>query len=144
MIALDSNLLIYAHRSDTPEHDSARRAIERAANSGRGWGSPLPCLAELWAVVTHPHAVGGPSSGSRASGFIAALVAAGCRIWSPGEGFWPRLAELATERGISGPRIFDLQIGLIAADHGAHEIWTHDRHFAAPPGLKRVDPLGSA
>ena len=37
MIALDTNLLVYAHRSATPEHKNAGAAIERAAASS-GWG----------------------------------------------------------------------------------------------------------
>ncbi|MEJ2086676.1 MAG: PIN domain-containing protein, partial [Acidobacteriota bacterium] len=142
-IALDSNLLIYAHRSDTSEHEPARKAIERAANSGRGWGTPLPCLSEFGAIVTHPRAEGGPSRPEQACSFIDALVVAGCRIWSPGEGFWTRLAELAVERDIGGPRIFDLQIGLIAADQGVREIWTHDRNFVAPSRIQTHDPLVS-
>jgi predicted nucleic acid-binding protein len=33
VIALDTNLLVYAHRSGTPKHRAARAAIERAAAS---------------------------------------------------------------------------------------------------------------
>ena len=141
MIALDTNLLVYAHRSGVAEHLPAQRAIERAANSERGWGISLPVLTEFWAVVTHPLATARPSSADEAARFVEALTDSGCRVWSPGEGFWLRLARLAVELGISGPRIFDLQIGLIASDQGASEIWTHDRGFAVPPGLRRFDPL---
>ena len=61
MIALDTNLLIYAHRATMPEHSAARRAIERAVIHPQGWGIPLPCLAEFWSVVTHPAATGTPA-----------------------------------------------------------------------------------
>jgi predicted nucleic acid-binding protein len=43
--------------------------------------------------------------------------------------------------GIRGPRIFDLQIGMIALENGARELWTHDAGFVAVPGLKVRDPL---
>jgi hypothetical protein len=57
MIAIDTNLLIYAHRGGVPEHREARAAIEQAANSGRGWGiaSPSGCLSR-----TRRHAFGAP------------------------------------------------------------------------------------
>ena len=142
MIAIDTNLLIYAHRASLPEHRPAQRAIERASRDPRGWGIALPSLAEFWSVVTHPDSRGGPSTAKQATAFLRALISeAGAMLWMPGEGFWERLAELAGALGIQGPRIFDLQIGLTAFDNGAIEIWTHDRGFMAFPGLRVHDPL---
>jgi len=141
MIALDTNLLIYAHRAALPEHRAARRAIERASRDARGWGIPLPCVVEFWGVVTHPGCLGGPSTGAQASGFVRALVDAGAAVWGPGEEFWARLMQLAAGLGIQGRRIFDLQIALAAFDPGATEIWTHDRQFTAFPSLRVHDPL---
>ncbi len=141
MIALDTNLLVYAHRSRTPEHERAIRAMTRAAISERGWGIALPCLAEFWAVVTHPDSVGRPSRAEEVQSFIAQLTAAGMAIWLPQSGFDTRLMESARKMKIAGARIFDLQIGLIAVEEGAHELWTHDAGFQAPPGLKCRDPL---
>ena len=142
MIAIDTNLLIYAHRASLPEHRPAQRAIERASRDPRGWGIALPSLAEFWSVVTHPDSRGGPSTAKQATAFLRALISeAGAMLWMPGEGFWERLVELAGELGIQGPRIFDLQIGLTAFDNGAIEIWTHDRGFMAFPGLRVHDPL---
>ena len=51
MIAIDSNLLVYAHRTALPEHRRARRAIEKASRSPLGWGIAWPCIAEFWSVV---------------------------------------------------------------------------------------------
>jgi uncharacterized protein len=142
MIAIDTNLLVYAHRRGTPEHRSARSAIERAAAGRTGWGIALPSLSEFWSIVTHPDATGGPSSPEQASGFIQALVDdGGARIWQPGSRFGERLLQSATELKISGVRIFDLQIALIALENGAREIWTHDRNFVSIPGLGTADPL---
>jgi hypothetical protein len=42
VIAVDTNLLVYAHRAATREHRRARAAIALAAGSGAGWGiAPL-------------------------------------------------------------------------------------------------------
>jgi predicted nucleic acid-binding protein len=141
MIAIDTNLLIYAHRSGVPEHRPARRAIERAARDRRGWGIAQPSIAEFWSVVTHPSARGGASTAEQASEFLRALWRAHCRVWRPGDGFADRLLQVAGQLRVQGARIFDLQIGLTAFDGGAVEIWTHDSRFVAFPGLRVHDPL---
>ena len=142
MIAIDTNLLVYAHRGAVPEHQAARQALERASRDRRGWGTAASCVAEFWSVVTHPEAAGRPSEPDEARRFILALVEAGLALWSPGPGFGARLVQMAAELSITGPRIFDLQIALTAFDNGAVEIWSHDRSFASLPGLALHDPLG--
>ncbi len=48
---------------------------------------------------------------------------------------------MAADLGVTGVRVFDLQIGLCALDSGATELWTHDRGFVKIPGLAVHDPL---
>jgi toxin-antitoxin system PIN domain toxin len=144
VIAVDTNLLVYAHRARLPEHRAAREAIERAAGMGEGWGMAQPTVAEFWSVVTHPAAAGRPSTPAEATAFLRALVHdGGGHVWLPSPGFEDRLLDAAVAANVRGPRIFDLQIALLALEHGAREIWTHDRHFLAAPGLRVVDPLRS-
>lgn len=142
MIAIDTNLLIYAHRAGVPEHRAARGAIETAAAKPSGWGIALASVAEFWSVVTHPSAAGRPSTGAEAAAFLTSLVdQGGAAIWRGGAGFEDRLIRAAADLRLKGPRVFDLQIALMAREGGAREIWTHDASFIALPGLKRVFPL---
>lgn len=142
MIAIDTNLLVYAHRSATPEHRAARRAIERAAAHERSWGIAAASVSEFWAVVTHSAARGRPSGPAEASRFLRALIeSGGMAIWRPGEAFGERFVQLAEDLDVRGARIFDLQIGLTALDNGAFELWTHDQNFVRMPGLRLRDPL---
>jgi predicted nucleic acid-binding protein len=141
VIAIDTNLLVYAHRSGAREHARARRAVERASASDAGWGFAAATIAEFWAIVTHPASEGRPSTPVEAAGFLAALSEAGAQIWLPGPGFSERLTQAAADLGVSGPRIFDLQIALQAFDGGATEVWTHDARFVRMPGLRIHDPL---
>ena len=138
MIALDTNLLVYAHRSAVAEHRAARRAVARASASAAGWGVSLPVVGEFWSVVTHPAARGRPSTPDEARRFLAALEAAGARIWMPGTGFATRLAQVAVSLSVAGPRVFDLQIALAAFEGGATQLWTADRRFVSVPGLPVV------
>lgn len=62
-------------------------------------------------------------------------------VLGPGPSFATRLVRTAADLGVSGPRVFDLQIALCALDGGATELWTHDRAFVKVPGLALRDPL---
>lgn len=141
MIALDSNLLIYAHRGAADEHQAARTAIKRASGDARGWGIALPAVAEFWSVVTHPAAAGGPSTPRQAAAYFSELIEAGAKVFHPAERFEARLLRLAEDLQVGGPRIFDLQIALASFDGGATEIWTHDRNFLSFPRIRVHDPL---
>jgi hypothetical protein len=141
MIALDTNLLVYAHRSGLPENRPAQRAVEKARGNPKGWAIPAFCAAEFWAIVTHPSGLPRPSQAEEARAFLAELCAAGAKILYPRDGFMERLAQIAGGLKIQGPRIFDLQIALVSFEGGASEIWTHDRRFVSLPGLPARDPL---
>jgi predicted nucleic acid-binding protein len=142
VIAVDTNLLIYAHRAGCPEHTAARQAIEQAAGSPHGWCIPLPCLFEFWSVVTHPSCAGGPSSPATALDFIESLATTGgAQILEPGAHLGQRCLRIAASLSVIGPRVLDLQIGLLALEAGVTELWTHDAGFIALPGLKVGDPL---
>jgi toxin-antitoxin system PIN domain toxin len=141
MIALDTNLLIYAHRAATAEHRAARKAIEAALNTPGGCGIALPSVAEFFSIVTHPTASGRPSPPKTAADFLTSLRESGVEDLKPGAAFVARLAQMATDLGVKGARIFDVQIGLCALDGGATELWTHDSAFVKIPGLLIRDPL---
>ena len=142
MIAIDTNILIYAHRAGAALHSRARRAIGRAVDGDEGWGIPLPVMAEFWAQVTHPQYPDGPSPRDAAAQFLRNLVTqGGATVCRPGIGFGDRLLALAEDLGVSGHRVFDLQIALAASDAGAMRLWTHDAHFVKIPGMLIEDPL---
>jgi len=142
MLAIDTNLLIYAHRSATPEHRAAWAALESAANLPGRFAITLPSVAEFFGIVTHPTASGRPSSPGEAAAFLRALGEGGLAILGPGPGSAARLLQTADDLAISGPRGFDQQIALCALDGGASQLWTHDRAFVKVPGLALHDPLG--
>lgn len=140
MIAVDTNLLVYAHRARTPQHRAARRALERAATAPGGWGVAFSSVTEFLAVVTHPSDPR-PSTLSEAGRFLEGLVAAGCDLWRPGPHLVAAMLERAAALSVTGPRLFDLQIALTALEHGATELWTHDAAFVKVPRLRVYDPL---
>ena len=137
MIALDTNLLVYAHRSGLPEHHAAIRAIEKASRDPRGWGMALPCITEFWSVVTHPGSRGGGSPPSRARDFLRALIAeAGAEVWLSRHGSWERITKLAEDLGGQRPDI----IGRAPVDTGAIGCIVLLGHTVPLPTCIQIDP----
>jgi predicted nucleic acid-binding protein len=61
VIAIDTNILVYAHRRDSAFHAEAVAAMRRIAEGREAWALPWPCLHEFVAVVTHPRIYRPPS-----------------------------------------------------------------------------------
>jgi len=70
MIAVDSNILIYAHRTDTEQHQAAAARLRALAQGIQRWALPVFCVAEFLRVVTHPRIFNPPSNIARAAEFI--------------------------------------------------------------------------
>ena len=54
MIAVDTNILVYAHRADSEWHDRAALRLRELAEGRAPWAIPWPCIHEFLAIVTHP------------------------------------------------------------------------------------------
>ena len=140
MIAVDTNLLIYAHRTTTPEHAAALSAIEQLCSAAQ-CAVCLPSIGEFWSIVTNAQLAHPASTSGQAKEFLVNLFNAGVQLWLPTQKFEERLIGLAKELKVVAAHIFDLQIGLIALENGARELWTHDKNFTKIPGLRLHDPL---
>lgn len=66
MIAVDTNILVYAHREDSPFREIAFRRIAELAESPAIWAIPWPCLHEFIAISTHPRIDAPPTPRARA------------------------------------------------------------------------------
>jgi predicted nucleic acid-binding protein len=110
MIAIDTNILVYAHRTAAKEHRNAKRVIERALDDPRGCGVAVACIAEFWAVVTHPTSPR-PSTPAEAFDFISSLVdEAGVEVWPQTRELEVVFARTAFDLRVRGSRVFDLKL----------------------------------
>jgi hypothetical protein len=142
MIAVDTNLLVYAHREDSPWHAAALRALTGLAEGAAPWGIPWPCVHEFLAIVTHPRIYRPPSPLPLALKAIEAWSASPTlRLLGEGSDHWGRLAGLAVAAKVEGPMIHDARIVAICLSHGVRQFWTADRDFSRFPGLKTRNPL---
>ncbi len=62
MILPDVNVLVYAHRRDTPDHEAYRAWLESTLNGDAAYGMSDLVLSGFLRVVTHPRVFKQPSS----------------------------------------------------------------------------------
>jgi toxin-antitoxin system PIN domain toxin len=142
MIAVDSNVLIYAFRADMPEHPLAAAALARVAEAGKPWAIPWPCAHEFLGKVTNPRIFRKPASMDEAIGQIHAWAASPWFVFLPEAGdHLVHLADLARASQTAGARVHDAKIAAICLGHDVDELWTVDRDFRRFPGLRVVNPL---
>ena len=143
MIAVDTNLLIYAHREDSDFHTEAIAVLRDLAEGGVRWAIPWPCLHEFLAIATHPRIFSPPSPLPLALKAMAVwLESPGCEMIGEGPGYYDVLKRLVSKGKIAGPMVHDARIAAICAHHGVRELWTADRDFSRLASLKTRNPLG--
>jgi uncharacterized protein len=85
VIAVDTNILIYAHREELPAHRPALARLRRLAEGDARWGLPVFCLAEFVRVVTHPGVFHPPSTLTEAVAVLEGLLRSlSVEVLSPG------------------------------------------------------------
>jgi toxin-antitoxin system PIN domain toxin len=142
VIAVDTNLLVYAHREDSQWHAAATARIAELAEQRAPWGIPWPCIHEFLAIVTHPRIFRPPSPLEAALNQVEAwLEAPGLVLLAEVEGYWPSLRVALVEGRIAGPGVHDARVAALCRLHGVRELWTADRDFGRFPGLVVLNPL---
>ena len=142
MIAVDTNILVYAHRVDCSWHEPAAARI-RELSEGRGaWAIPWPVIHEFFSIVTHPKIYAPPTPRARALEQIDAwLESPSLVLLAETEDHWPRLRDLLEKGHIDGPKVHDARIGAICLAHGVRELWTADRDFSRFREVPTRNPL---
>lgn len=142
MIAIDTNLLVYAHREDSRWHDRARLVVTELAEGRAGWAIPWPCLHEFLAIVTHSRIYAPPTPLPKALAQVAAwLESPSLVLLGEQTGYWSRLEALASAARCAGPQVHDARIAALCLFHGVRELLTADRDFSRFPDLAVRNPL---
>jgi len=142
MIAVDTNILVYAHREDSPWHAKASERLTALANSDAPWAITWPSIHEFLAIVTHTKIYDPPTPLAIALDAIRAWQQSpSLRFLGEGPGYFETLAKQATTGKIRGPKIHDARIASICLHHGIKRLWTADRDFTAFPNVVCENPL---
>ena len=142
MIAVDTNLLVYAHREDSAWHGAAYARIAELAEGRAPWAIPWPCVHEFLAVVTHPRIYSPPTPLSSAIDQVVAwLESPTLVLLAETEGYWSELRSTLEQSRAAGPMLHDARVAAICCDHGVQVLWTADRDFSRFPSLATRNPL---
>lgn len=142
MIALDTNLLVYAHRPDAQFHEPAHRLVTELAAGTERWAVPWPCAHEFIAIVTHPRIYRKPTPLPIALQALCALEALPTlEFIGEGDSYLDALEAVATPARIQGGAIHDARIAAICRYHGVRELWSADRDFSRFGQLTLRNPL---
>ncbi len=142
MIAVDTNLLAYAHRRDMQGHGEAGARLAELAEGAAAWAIPWPCLAEFIAVVTNPRLFLKPSPLRTALDQVEAWLASPSLVLlAEGDGFWGSFRPTLEGGRVAGGQVHDGRVAALCIAHGVRELWTADRDFGRFPGLRTRNPL---
>ncbi len=142
MIALDTNILVHAHRRDSRWHAPAARTVEGLATGRDAWAIPWPCVHEFYSIATHPRIYDPPSRPAQALAQLRAWRRSpSLTLLAEDDAYWPVLESLVEKSGIAGAAIHDARIVALCLRHGAHELLTADRDFSRYPQLPTRNPL---
>ncbi len=142
MIAVDTNLLVYAHREDSPFHVRAAECVASLAEERVTWAIPWPCLHEFFAIVTHPRIYAPPTPPEAALDQIDAwLESPSLMLLAESEAHWPELRGLIVAGHLIGAQVHDARIAALCLGHGVQTLWSADRDFNRFPRLSVVNPL---
>ena len=142
MIALDTNILVYAHREDSAWHGEAEAVVRVLAEDGAPWALPWPCVHEFLAIVTHPRIFDPPTPLPRAIDQVEAwLESPSLVLLTEGPGYWSHISAAVTTGRASGARVHDARIAALCLYHGVRELWTADQDFQRFPDVTVRNPL---
>jgi hypothetical protein len=135
VLAVDTNILVYAHRRGFPLHDAAAARLVALAEAPAAWAIPVFCIGEFLRVVTHPR-LPSPHTVPEATEAVRRLLSSpSLELLMPGDRFGALLLEAIQEGAATGNLVFDAQIVAVCREWGVRALLTEDRDYARFPGL---------
>ncbi|MEO6029346.1 MAG: TA system VapC family ribonuclease toxin [Candidatus Binatia bacterium] len=131
MTAVDTNVLVYAHRAETTLHAVALERLRGLVEGSAPWALPVFCIGEFVRVVTHPRIFRPATTLETALDFIAQVLASpSARLLVPGPTFPTVFTEACRDGKVQGNLAFDAQLVAVCREHGVTTILTEDRDFS--------------
>jgi hypothetical protein len=143
LIAIDTNVLVYAHRREPQGHELAFELLRAFAESSEPWAIPWPCVYEFFSVVTHPR-IWKDAASTPDEAWLqleAWFDSSGLRLLGETDGFVELLGGFARRARVRGQIIHDARVAAICVAHGVEKLLTRDRDFSLFPELSTENPF---
>jgi toxin-antitoxin system PIN domain toxin len=142
VVAVDTNVLVYAEVVSSPHHEIARERLRELAEGDAPWALPWPCVYEFLRVVTHPRVYEPPVPLEIARADMGTILACpSLHLLSETPRHSEILDEILSESGVTGNLVHDAHIVALCREHGVREILTADSDFRRFRGIKVTDPF---
>ena len=142
MVAVDTNILVAAHRRGTPHHEEALALLKSLAEGDVPYGLFWPSLYEFFRVVTHHRVFDPPSTAGEALEAVEDLLAPPVvRVLSETPAHLALARRVIGEAGVTGNLVHDAHLVALALEHGVHEILTLDADFLRFPQVSSRNPF---
>ena len=142
MIAVDTNLLVYAHRRDMVLHEPATAALRTCAEGTEAWALPWPCVHEFLAIVTNPKVFKKPSTMEQALSQLRAWLGSPTLVLlRESDDHFEVLARVLVAAKVNGAKVHDARIAALCVAHEVRELWSADRDFTRFAGVRTRNPL---
>lgn len=138
---VDVNVLVSAHRPESPDHAGFRAWLDEARTADEPLGLGDLVLSGFLRVVTHPRVFKTPTPLDVAVEFVAALRSTPNVVrMLPGDRHFNIFLRLCRDIGARGNDVPDLYLAALAIETGS-TLWSADRSFARVPDLHWRHPL---
>lgn len=142
MKLVDTNILIYANRRDSEQHEEYRDWVQAMIDGPEPYAVSDFAVTGMVRVVTDRRIFKGTATPlHEALEFATALRGQPHAIVvNPGGRFWSIFVGLCEQVGASGKLVPDALLAALALEHGC-EVISADRDFRKFPGLRWRHPL---
>jgi uncharacterized protein len=140
LIAVDTNILVYAYDESSPAHKQALTAMDRLVREP-SWGLPWIVAGEFYSVLTNPRRWREPRVDDALAALDAWIATPGARLLTESPDQWTRLRPLLVAARPKGRKAHDARIAAVCLAAGITELWSVDRDFSWYPELRVRNPL---
>lgn len=141
MRCVDVNVLVYAHRLESPDHQGHAEWLESARTADEPLGLIPHVASGFLRIVTHARIFREPTPLSTALEFLDALWdSPSVTAVAPGERHWAMFRAACAGVDATGNRVPDAFLAAVAMEHNATWV-SADRDFARFQGLRWEHPL---
>ena len=142
MKAVDTNILIYAEITSSPQHSRAHQVLTELAQGPAAWAIPWPCIYEFLRLVMHPRVYHPPLPSQVALQDLKAILASPSLVLLSETAVHATiLDEVVKQSGVAGDLMHDAHIAALCLEHGIRELISGDRDFARFPSLTVRNPF---
>jgi toxin-antitoxin system PIN domain toxin len=143
MIAIDTNVLVYAHRREAKEYAVAFSKLTELMTGSHAWAIPWPCIYEFFGVVTNRR-IWKDAASSQAQAWAQIQTWTGSPsllLLGETNDIADVLAQLLLRPKVIGSVVHDARVAALCLAHGVETLLTRDRDFSLFPEISIENPF---